>query len=187
MGAEILERANASTAKILANVSANQLTLASPCASWQVRDIVNHVVGNNFWFEGITLNGVAPERPDNAGPDETSGDYVARFRAGSTRAVAGFASAGDKVVDLGFAQMPASVFILMASADQFVHGWDLAKATGQSTDLDPDLAADLLAFYQQAIPNEARGPDPAAAFGPAITTNSADPVAQLVAFSGRTP
>ena len=83
MGAEILERANASTEKILANVLPSQLTLASPCASWQVRDVVNHLVGNNFWFEGITRDGVAPDRPDNAAPDETRGDYVARFAEGS--------------------------------------------------------------------------------------------------------
>ena len=29
--------------------------------------------------------------------------------------------------------------------DTFQHGWDLAKATGQDTDLDPELAAGLLA------------------------------------------
>jgi len=75
----------------------------------------------------------------------------------------------------------------MASADQFVHGWDLAKATGQATDLDPELAAELLGFYRQAIADGMRGPDPQAPFGPLVTTASADPVAQLVAFSGRTP
>jgi uncharacterized protein (TIGR03086 family) len=187
MGAEILERANASTEKILSNVSPGQLTLASPCASWQVRDVVNHLVGNNFWFEKITRDGVAPDRPNNAAPDETGGDYIVRFGEGSAKAVAGFASAKDSVVDLGFAQMPASVFILMASADQFVHGWDLAKATGQDTNLDPDLATELLAFYEQAIAPEFRGADPVAPFGPLVTTTTADPVAQLIAFSGRTP
>ena len=187
MGAEILEQANASTEKILANVSADQLTLASPCASWAVRDVVNHLVGNNFWFEAIARDGVAPERPNNAAPDETGGDYVGRFREGSSRAVSAFASAMDKTLDLGFAQMPGSVFILMASADQFVHGWDIAKATGQETALDSDLAAGFLAFYRQAIADAFRGPDAAAPFGPAVTTDRTDPVSELIAFSGRNP
>ena len=50
MSAEILERANASTEQVLANISRDHLGLASPCASWKVRDVLNHVVGNNFWF-----------------------------------------------------------------------------------------------------------------------------------------
>jgi uncharacterized protein (TIGR03086 family) len=187
MSAEILEQANASTEKILANISASQLALASPCASWTVRDVVNHVVGNNFWFEALARDGVAPDRPNNAAPDETGSNYVERFREGSAGAVSAFASAMDKTLDLGFAQMPGSVFVLMASADQFVHGWDLAKATGQEADLTPDLAADFLSFYQQAIAAEFRGPDGAAPFGPIVTTDKTDPVAQLIAFSGRNP
>ena len=71
MGAEILERANVSTEKILAKLSQDQLTLASPCMSWQLGDVVNHIVGNNFWFEVIAVDGVAPDRPNNAAPDET--------------------------------------------------------------------------------------------------------------------
>jgi uncharacterized protein (TIGR03086 family) len=186
MGAEILEQANASTQRVMANITVDQLGLATPCASWQVRDVVNHVVGNNFWFEGAARDGVAPDRPDNAGPDETGGDFATRFAEGSAGAVGAFGAAGDKIVDLGFAQMPASVFVLMASADQFVHGWDLARATGQTTTLDGDVAAQLLAFYQQAIPDEARGPE-GAAFGLPVATSSSDPIVQLIAFSGRTP
>jgi hypothetical protein len=83
--------------------------------------------------------------------------------------------------------MPASVFVVMASADQFVHGWDLARATGQGTDFDPALASQFLAFYREAIVDEYRGPDPVAPFGPLLTTAATDPVAQLVAITGRTP
>jgi len=187
MGAEILARANASTEKVLANVSRDQLDLTSPCASWRVRDVVNHLVGNNFWFEAIARDGTAPDRPDNAAPDETTGDYMARFHQGSAAAVAAFEPAMHKSLMLPWAEMPASVFIVMASADQFVHGWDVAKATGHLSDLDADLAPEFLAFYRQAIADEFRGPDPEAPFGATVTTASADPIAQLAAITGRTP
>ena len=187
MGAEILERANASTARVLSSIGADQLTLASPCASWHVSDVVNHLVGNNFWFEAIARDGVAPDRPNNAQPDETGGDYVGRFRDGSERAVTAFGAAMDKTLRLPWAHMPAPAFLLMAAADQFVHGWDLAKATGQSADLDPELAAQFLDFYRQALADEFRGPDPAAPFGPLVVTQSASVTAQLVAVTGRTP
>jgi uncharacterized protein (TIGR03086 family) len=186
MGAELLERANASTEKILANVSRDQLGLVSPCASWHVRDVVNHVVGNNFWFAAIARDGIAPDRPENAAPDETSGDFLGRFRAGAIDAVSAFETAMEKTLILPWGPMPAAAFVVMASADQFVHGWDLARATGQATDLDPDLATQFLGFYRQAIADEFRGPDPVAPFGPLVSTQSTDPVAQLAAISGRT-
>ena len=132
----------------LGNHLAGSARTASPCASWQVRDVVNHIVGNNFWFEAIARDGVAPDRPNNAAPDETASDYVGRFGEGSASAVAAFGAAMDTTLTLPWGPMPASVFIVMASADQFVHGWDLAKATGQSTDLDPALAAEFLEFYR---------------------------------------
>ena len=46
----------------------------------------------------------------------------------------------------------------MRARDALVHGWDLVEATDQSTDLDPDLAADLLEFFRQQITAEFRGP-----------------------------
>jgi len=158
MSADILKRANAITEDVLAKIPPDHLGLASPCASWKVRDVVNHVVGNNFWFEAIARDGVAPDRPDNAAPDAAAGDYLVRFREGSAKAVAAFEAAGDKTVNLPWAQMPASVFVVMASADQYVHGWDLAHAIGQTADLDPELASEFLGFYRQAIPDEFRGP-----------------------------
>jgi uncharacterized protein (TIGR03086 family) len=83
--------------------------------------------------------------------------------------------------------MPATAFVMMASADQFVHGWDLARATGQPTDLDPELASQFLAFYREAIADEFRGPDPAAPFGPQVATHSTGVVDQLAAITGRVP
>jgi hypothetical protein len=33
--------------------------------------------------------------------------------------------------------MPGSVFVCIAAGDVFTHSWDLARATGQPSDLDP--------------------------------------------------
>ena len=56
--------------------------------------------------------------------------------------------------------MPGSAFVGIAATDTFTHGWDLAKATGQSTDLAPQLAAGLLAGAKQFISDAIRGPEP---------------------------
>ena len=189
MSVEPLARASASTEKILAGVSPDQLDLATPCASWKVRDVISHIAGNGYWFAAIAETGVAPDRPDNAAPDVTGGDYKAVFTDGSERAIAAFAAGMDKTLQLPWGEMPAAAFLVMASADQFVHGWDLAKATGQSTELDEDLAAQFLEFYRPVIPDVFRGPDEAGApFGQVVSVSeSTGVVAQLAAFLGRRP
>ena len=89
---------------------------------------------------------------------------------------------------LPFGEFPAATFIGLTTTDAFVHGWDVAKATGQSTDLNPELAATLLERARAAIPDSFRGPDGTAPFGPIVEVPDSAPAAdQLAGFLGRTP
>ena len=45
----------------------------------------------------------------------------------------------------------------MFMGDHFAHAWDVAKATGQSTDLDPELAESLIPFAREYATRH-RGP-----------------------------
>jgi uncharacterized protein (TIGR03086 family) len=191
MSVELLERAIASTEKVLVNVSPEALDQATPCASWKVRDLVNHIVGSTYWFAATVETGVAPaSENDIGGPDVSGGDIMAAFADGSKRAIAAFNARGamDKLLKLPFGEMPGAAFVMMAANDQFQHGWDLAKATGQATDLDPDLAAQFLGFARAAIPDSFRGPDGKAPFGPVVAVPESAPAPdQLAGFLGRTP
>lgn len=55
--------------------------------------------------------------------------------------------------------MPGAAVMGLSATDTFAHAWDLAKATGQSTDLNPELAAALLDQSRQAISANFRGPE----------------------------
>jgi uncharacterized protein (TIGR03086 family) len=68
---------------------------------------------------------------------------------------------------------------MIAASDAFTHGWDLARALGQSTDLDPELAAQLLGASM--IPDEFRGPDGQAPFGPKVDVPESAPAADRLA------
>ena len=57
----------------------------------------------------------------------------------------------EKILTLPFGEMPGAAFVGIAATDTFTHGWDVAKATGQKTDLDPDLAAQMLAGARQFV------------------------------------
>ncbi len=185
MNPDLLERAQANTAKILANVSADQLDAPTPCASWAVRDVVNHVVAGAHWFAITTETGNAPELPDT----DYTADAVASYTDGSAKALAAFRAPGalEKPVKLPFGEFPGIAFLGLALIDTFTHGWDLAKATGQDTDIDPELAEQVLALAQASIPDQFRGPDKAAPFGPQASDSDALSSADKVAaFLGRT-
>ena len=188
MSADVLARAFACTAAVLAGVSVEDMALPTPCVSWTVRDLVNHIVGGPDFFVDTVEAEIAPSRAGSQ--DFTTGDFRAAFDAGAARAVAAFDAQGamEKVLKLPFGEVPGAAFVFIAAIDTFTHGWDLAVATGQSSDLDPALAQQLLAVATGALPDSLRGPDGQAPFGPRV--EMADPVCpadELAAFMGRHP
>jgi uncharacterized protein (TIGR03086 family) len=185
MSTETLERAFASTRQVLGNVKPDQLSDPSPCQSWTVREVINHVIGGTFWFAGSMNDGKAPAIPDS---DFTGGDMGATYDDGIKQAVAAFGAPGamEKMVELPFGSFPGAFFIQLATTDAFTHGWDIAKATGQSSDLDPEVATQLLEGARVAIQPAFRGEDGKAPFGleqqPPANATAAD---KLAAFLGR--
>ena len=187
MSADALEKAFASTAAVLANVKADQLDDPTPCASWKVRDLLNHVVGGTYFFATIAETG-QPPGGDSAPTDFATGDFNAAYGEGAKRAVAAFKADGamEKQMTLPFGQMPGAMFVNIAATDAFAHGWDLARATGQGTDLDPALARQLLDNARGFLPDAMRGADGQAPFGPRVDVpDTAPPADQLAGFLGR--
>lgn len=189
MNTDTLAAAFASTRAVLANVTADQYDNKTPCASWDVRALVNHIVGGSHWF-AATARGEAPQAGATDAPDFTVGDPLAAFDEGITASLAAFADPdlAAKIVKLPFGEMPGAAFMQIAATDTFTHGWDLARATGQDSDLDPELAAQLLAGARRAVPDSFRGPDPTSPFGPAVDVPESAPAADhLAGFLGRRP
>lgn len=68
-----------------------------------------------------------------------------------------------------------------------IHGWDLAKATGQPTEMDAPVAATVLPAAQTFLPREPRG-GPHVPFGPVVQVpEGAGAYAQLAGWLGRQP
>lgn len=178
-----LHRALQGTLAILTRVQPGDLDAPTPCASWDVRALVNHFIGTARWW-AVTIAGDG----DVADADYTAGDFVAAYEESIRIAVAAFGADGalDRTVRLPFGEFPGTVLRDLATMEQFTHGWDLARATGQPADLDPVLAAGLLSLARVAIPDAYRGPDGQALFGPAREVPAGvGPAGQLAAFLGR--
>jgi uncharacterized protein (TIGR03086 family) len=170
---------------VLGAVTPDQLANPSPCRQWDVAAVIDHMDGAARSAVGA-LSGTELD-PETAERDPAA--LLARYDRTIVATLAAFGAKGalEGTVQLPFAELPAPMFLQIVTTDQFVHAWDVAKATGQSTDLDPVLAACLLEVAKVALPEELRGPDGEAPIGPEQPAPAgASPADRLAAFTGRT-
>jgi uncharacterized protein (TIGR03086 family) len=178
-----LDQALQGTLGVLTEVRPEDLDGPTPCASWDVRALVNHFVGTaRWWAATVTGDGGVTEA------DWVAGDFVAAYEESIRIAVTAFSADGvlAKTIQMPFGEFPGIVLLNLAAMEQFTHGWDLARAIGQPANLDPGLAAGLLSQARLAISDAFRGPDGQALFGSAREAPAgAGPADQLAAFLGR--
>jgi uncharacterized protein (TIGR03086 family) len=187
--ADDLQRAVTSSRAVLASVRPEQMDDPTPCQSWKVRDLINHMIDAPSFAATVMENGRWITQGDEP-VDHAAGDYMADYVAATSRAVASFRAEGamSKTLNLPFGEMPAAAFLYIATGDAFVHGWDLARATGFSADFDPELAAELLEAIRPLLPDQMRGAEGTAPFGPEVSVAVETPaVDRLAAFLGRQP
>jgi uncharacterized protein (TIGR03086 family) len=190
MDADSFARAVRSSRPVLVAVRPEQLDDRTPCASWKVRDLINHMVqAPDFAATVVSTHDFSNHRGNDA--DHASDDYLAAYDAATNRALDAFRSEGafEGSVRMPFGELPAAAFAIIATGDAFVHGWDLAQATGQAAgSLDPALAEELLVEVVPLLSDDLRGADGAAPFGPRVeVADDAPAVDRLAGFLGRQP
>jgi uncharacterized protein (TIGR03086 family) len=179
---EGLSRAFMSTRVVLEMVQPGHMGMPTPCTSWDVRGLINHFVGSARWATAAIIGEEVAEE------DFVAGDFLARYDESMNAALAAFGSDGalENTLLLPFGEVPGAFLMGIATGDQFAHGWDLARAIGHRTDLDPELAEELLVQAQTMVAEGSRGPDGVAPFGPVVRPPAgASPADRLAAFLGR--
>lgn len=87
-----------------------------------------------------------------------------------------------------FGEVPAAWRVAQQIADLVVHGWNIARATGQPTALDPELEQVALAWACQNLRPQFRGEGSGHAFGPEAPLSDDAPLHDRhAAFFGRSP
>lgn len=158
----------------------------TPCAEWDVRDLVNHSVSENRWagdlLAGRTIEDVG-ERHDG---DLVGDDPVAAYEA-SAEAARVSTEAEDVLerdVHVSFGTITGAQFLTQRWIDLLVHSWDLAVATDQDATLPDDLASAALTIMREqegAVRESGR-------FGDAVEVDDDAPAQdRLVALLGRDP
>ena len=170
------QRAQQVFAAVLGNVGTGQLDGPTPCPEWTVRDLVEHVIGGN---ERVAIRAGLETEPAARPPG-----LAAALLATAARAQSVFAAPDGmtRTFDLPVGPVPGSAFIRIRTTELLAHAWDLATATGQSTDLDPELATQLLSQSREHITGNMRG----RYYGqPQPCDQDRPPADQLAAFLGR--
>jgi uncharacterized protein (TIGR03086 family) len=179
--------ATTTLARLVNGVTDDQLSARTPCPDYTVADLVDHIRGLAFAF-------TASARKDDIPVGGGSGDGSRLEDGWRERIAAQLAelaeawrdpTAYEDITMAGPIEMPAGIAALVALDEVVVHGWDLARATGQHFEIDDAAAAACLGFAESF---EAPANDEGAPFGPPVPVPAgADVLDRLIGATGRDP
>ena len=177
-----LREANEVFLEVPRNVRPEQMSLPTPDDEWDVRELINHVVLGNIWSAENVKTGNAP-RP--SGDVIGNHEPVEAYTESADAMMGSFDEPGalGRMVTMPFGEMPAAGLAGFRFVDLIVHAWDLARATGQDTDLAPELCEAALTMSRQRMASMDRTNMP---FKDEVSVPASAPAAdRLAGFLGR--
>ncbi|SDK87068.1 TIGR03086 family metal-binding protein [Streptomyces indicus] len=165
-----------------------QLDLPTPCPALAVRNLLGHIVGLAAAFRDAARKEFGPAA--DSAPDVEGSDIGPGWRAELAKNLAELAeswqdpAAWEGFTKAGGVDLPAAVAGQVAMNELVLHGWDLARATGQAYDPDPaclKVSYDMVA----ATPD---GPEREGLFGPIVPVPAtASLLDRTLGLGGRDP
>jgi uncharacterized protein (TIGR03086 family) len=164
----------------VAAVPPDRWSAQSPCEQWTARDLVAHLVDVHGMFLGLVGRSLRP------GPD-VADDPLGAWTSARDQVQADLDDperAGEEFDGLSGRSTFAQAVGRFICFDLDIHGWDLARATGQDERIDPDELPRLwqtAESFGEAIRSER-------VCGPAVEVPADAPEQdRLLAFLGRRP
>ena len=170
-------------AALVGAVRDDQLDDPTPCPDWSVADLLRHVGGLTLEFTASAQKVPTAARA----ADGLSGAWRQRIQD-DLAALAGAwtdpeAYQGD--THAGPVTLSGAETARVALNEVTVHGWDLARATGQDYPADPGAVGECTRFVAAF---DAPANDDGGLFGPPVATaDDATDVDRLVGMTGRDP
>ncbi|MDQ2814626.1 MAG: TIGR03086 family metal-binding protein [Actinomycetota bacterium] len=176
-----LNRACTAVGDLVAAVKPGQWPDPTPCTEWDVSQLVDHLITGNRRFAALLRD---HPQAEPAGT-ERGDDRAAAYRSSAAALRTAFSAPGalDRTYQSPIGPAPGLALVQLRIAEQLLHGWDLARATGQHPDLPEDLSGAALARARAQLGDATREGLPFAAPQPVAADASA--IDQLAAFFGR--
>jgi uncharacterized protein (TIGR03086 family) len=184
---DLLVAVLADLAPMVGRITGEQLHDPTPCTELDVEQLRTHVLGwlTTFAAGFADPGGQAPL--DRLEGYAVPADPAAEVRSASdTMAAALRGGAAGRPMRLGNSAMPGDMALSMILWEYQVHGWDLARATGQPWSPPAAAAEESLEFAPGMLTDDYQGEGKA--FAPRVPVPAtAPPLDRLLGLSGRDP
>lgn len=171
--------------EVVRNIRPEQLGAPTPCAEYDVRRLLNHLL---YW--GPALDGTAADEPRSAEGEREADLTRDDWATATTAQVARLAEVWSRpeswqgTANLAGAEMPAGMLGGMVLCELVLHAWDLARATGARLDV-PDAVAEAV---REVLAGMAEYGRQMGAFGPEVAVpESAPALDRALGLAGRDP
>lgn len=163
---------------VVANLTPDQLDRPTPCAEYDVRGVLEHMIAGATAF-AAAYRGTEPAVPDTSDPLAAFGQAL-----GELGAAVNEPGALERTVASPFGDLSGETFARFVVLDGLVHGWDMATATGQAYE-PPDALVAAADEFAHDVLDDLRDGD---TFADAVEVDpGATPIERLAAFTGRRP
>jgi uncharacterized protein (TIGR03086 family) len=178
-------------AALVGGVSDNQLGGVTPCPAYTLGDLLDHVGGLSVAFTAAARKATGeatgpPPRPDAS---HLGDDWRTRIPRALTDLAGAWREpdAWQGTTTAGGLEMPGEVAGLVALDEVVIHGWDVAKATGQPYGCDPPTLEATHGFVRQfAEPGQEAARE--GLFGPVVEVPDSAPLLdRVIGLTGRDP
>jgi len=176
------------TAEVLARIADDQLAARTPCEKMRLDTLLAHVGGLSLAFTAAAGKDFGPltDTPPEEGAQPLEEDWRTVYPARLADLARAFQdpAAWEGMTRAGGFDLSADVSGIIALTEVVIHGWDLARASGQPYDIDQASAAAVLPYVTASA---GEGPVEGL-FGPALPVADDAPVLdRIIALSGRDP
>ena len=189
---ELFRKTTLRVRELVSGVEQSQAQDPTPCSEWDVRSLLNHLIGGLEFTAGCVAGNppnIRVAEADSSYTDEP--DVAVLIEAYHTVLDRVLQSASEPGALDGtantpyFGEMPIGQIFIGTTMDQFIHGWDLAKATGQDNALDTELVEFAYGMLTSGFADMGRQ---AGFIGPEIAiSEDASQQDRLIAYMGRQP
>jgi uncharacterized protein (TIGR03086 family) len=177
--------------ELVAGVSSDQLGDPTPCPAYTLGDLIGHIGGLALAFRAAAAKENGPHT--SQGPSGNAARLGPDWRDRIPRDLAALArawldpAAWDGMTRIAGMEAPGAMVGLTVADELAVHGWDMARATGQEYSCDPAVLTAAESFLEQfTSPGAPAGPE--VAFGPPRPAAAGAPrLVRVVALAGRDP
>ncbi len=180
----VYEKALDNSSRIVRGIRPHHLSRPTPCAGWDVRALLSHLIGATLMYASGGLSDDEVLQPAEIGSDP---GWTYALAAKATLDTFSAPGAMERTFQLPMGALPGSAALGLALAEAAVHGWDIAVATGKSPTVDSGVAEATLTALRPIVTPEFRlGPH--ALFAPEVPVSAEQsPSDRLIGFLGRQP